>query len=317
MMFVVLLSGLLVLLALVVDVGAWLGTKRKLQSVADAAALSAAQTGQVAPTIDDGWAQLDVEADPATSPPDTVTVTATRDAPIIFSELGGVGGFKVQVTATAGAKSLARFGNEPLMSISPAPPASPYLIPIAVNKCIFDQTCSSGPTTACFDSTQGCPLNYDSNDPNGSLFGIANICSSGSSGCDPTDPANSQNFQNWVQCSPCEADAVAVGTSLPAMQKGVGDEAAPAVRSLVGKTIVVPVFDPAQSTYTVVGFAALQVTGIDNWQTENPNYPCVINNTHDCKVIRGYFTNYTLPSSFSASGTADRDYGVRAIGLTS
>ena len=72
-LFVAILTGLVVLLAFVVDVGAWLGTKHRLQSVADSAALAAVQTGQVGPEIDDHWASLgpDLKSlDPA-APPDS------------------------------------------------------------------------------------------------------------------------------------------------------------------------------------------------------------------------------------------------------
>src|SRR4030081_3705147 len=97
-LFVVLLTGLVVLLAFVVDVGAWLGTKHRLQSVADAAALAAIQSGPVGPAIDDGWASLAYDHPPGTPPLDLFTVTATRAAPILFGGGVGIGGFTQNVT---------------------------------------------------------------------------------------------------------------------------------------------------------------------------------------------------------------------------
>ena len=50
-----LLTVFVLLLAFVVDVGGWLGTQHRLQTVADATALSAIQLGSTGP-VDDGWA---------------------------------------------------------------------------------------------------------------------------------------------------------------------------------------------------------------------------------------------------------------------
>jgi Flp pilus assembly protein TadG len=314
-MFVVFLAGLIVLFAFVIDVGAWLGTHRKLQSVADSAALATVQTGAVGPAIDDGWATIALPTVTYNNSPtlpqlvESAVVTASRSAPIILGGVAGISGITERATASAQAEAVTTLGNGELAKVAPAPPTSPYIAPLAVNACVFGAlTCTNPPSSPCVPPG-GCDLSYDPSDRPGSLLGIANICPQGSAGCDPSDPANSSNFQNWVTCNPCELDSITVPATFDPMTQGIGDEANPAVKQLVGREIVVPVFDPTQlPVYTVVGFAALHVTAVNHWGTEGTCSPY-------CKVITGYFSDYTLPASFGGTTTA-QDFGVRAIGLT-
>jgi putative Flp pilus-assembly TadE/G-like protein len=318
-LFVVLLTGLVVLLAFVVDVGGWLGTQRRLQSVADAAALAAIQTGQVpvSPAIDDGWAILQYGQ---SGLPDSVTVTARHDAPIIFGGVAGIPKFTEQVTATAKAAAASTLSNSTLIQVAGAPGGTaPYVTPIVVNACIFSATPCPGAgngfsSSDCFLSSPGCDLNFDASDSGGSLFGIANIS---------FVAARANTFSNWMLCakvSSCAPGSISGNSTCPQacpaqLTRGVSsNRAVQAMNSTIGKTLIFPVFDSFdQSTneYHIVGFSAFVVTttqfdntkGTGNWQAND-------------KVIHGSFSKYTLAASFGTSGGAGQDFGVRAIGLT-
>ena len=315
-LFVAILTGLVVLLAFVVDVGAWLGTKHRLQSVADSAAVAAVQTGQVGPAIDDGWAKLgpDLTSLNPAAPPDSFTVTATHDAPIIFGGLAGITGFTETVSATARAEPASSLNNMDLMNVATADASRPpYIPPIVVNECVFSLTCSST-TAACFGAAPGCELDFDSSDPGGSFMGLANIsCPDPTGACSPPP----SRFSEWVTCATCFVGPLQTGTGFPILSSGVSSPAAVAAMeslaaSVPPSNLMLPVFtwDSTRSLYAIVGFSRLVLTGLVVWQAESP--ACAPR----CKAITGYFENYNLPASFPGSGGSGPDYGVRKIGLT-
>ena len=314
-LFVVLLTGLVVLLAFVVDVGAWLGTKHKLQSVADAAALAAIQSGPVGPAIDDGWASLAYDHAPGTAPLDSFTVTATRAAPIILGGLAGIPGFTEKVTATAKAVPVSSLDNSDLTRIvSPDSSTPPYIAPLVVNECVLELSCPSGSTSACF-GPPGCDLNFDATDTNtagSSLFGLADIACAGCA----SSSAPRSRFRRWVTCGSCYVGAIQTGTVFPILTRGVSNNPARAAMTNLATTVpptnlVLPVFR-SNSVFTIVGFSRFVLTNVGPWTSQGAN-GC----TTRCKVITGYFTNYTLPASFSNNaGAGLTDFGIRAIGLT-
>jgi hypothetical protein len=315
-LFVVILSGLVVLLAFVVDVGAWLGTKHKLQNVADAAALAAVQVpGQSSPSVNgDGWATLEYQPDPSggtVSPLDAVTVTATHEAPIIFGRIAGIGSFDVKAIATAQAQAVSSLNNAKLTAVVDSSASGPpYISPIVVNRCVIDASCLTG---TCFGPSQQCDLNYNAIDPNfnpgdleSSRFGIAMF--------------DGTSFKDAASCNPCLGGQVSTGATRPQLQIGVsGSDAVTAMNTTIGRKLILPVFDSFSSgEYSIIGFSAFVVTTTQfdgdplagNWRPQGGG-GCTAN----CKIIRGYFTDYTLPASFEATNPTAQDFGVRGIGL--
>ena len=108
--FVILLVGLALMLALVVDVGSWLRAQRQTQSVTDAAALAGVQelpfdqASAAAHAIDIGqqnWPGVAIDA-PSFPDASTIEVAAHHDVPGFFSTLAGI--FNVTVHARAEAR---------------------------------------------------------------------------------------------------------------------------------------------------------------------------------------------------------------------
>lgn len=297
-MFIVSLSMLMILLAFVVDVGLWLGTHRKLQSVADAAALAAVEKGQLDAAItDNGWATLSPDGsglDPA-APPDSFTVTASRDAPIIFGGLAGIAGFSEKATATAEASPPSSLNNADWISGTGLPQPAPFITPLLVNENAFTAACSAGP---CFGSTR--TLSYDVTGDGSGDFTLANVCSS-------CPQPNGKTVRGWIRCSPCLRTAIDVDSTFAQIRNGPARRTEPALDDVASQQqqLIVPVFTGA-SPYRIVGFADFVLTSVDSW-------------TDTSKVIEGYFTPLTLPGSVGAiSGPGqNNNFGVRVVGLTS
>jgi len=323
--FVLFLTGLVVLLAFSIDVGAWLSTHRKLQSIADAAALAAVQQGSYGSTLD---AQATLDPPDGTwnaqSPPDAVTVTARRPAPLLFGGVAGITALTESASATAQALPPTTLANSDLTQVSGAG-IPPWITPIVVNECIFESSCPvpGFDSSACF-TPPGCELDFDSADAasrNDSLFGIANVTNA------PVDPST---FPDWMTAGSCATDTtcesarVSAGADVPSLRRGTAQPAAvSAMNSTLGKTLLLPVFSVYDSVagYHLVGFSAFVVTTLSfdgtppsgNWQFNNETV-CGTS----CKQLQGYFTQYTLPASpyGPVASSGQPDFGVRAIGLT-
>ncbi len=90
--FVLTMSVLFVMLALVVNVGAWLRAQREAQSVADTSALAAVHDPANAAAVaqdyaDQNWPEFVVTATPSgSSTQATIAVEAKRDVPALFGE---------------------------------------------------------------------------------------------------------------------------------------------------------------------------------------------------------------------------------------
>ena len=167
----------------------------------------------------------------------------------------------------------------------------------------------------CFDSSLGCDLNFDATDTitaGSSRFGLADIACSGCA----SSSAPASRFRRWVTCGSCYFGTIQTGTVYPILTRGVSNNPARAAMTNLATTVpptslVLPVFR-SNSVFTIVGFSRFVLTNVVSWTAQGAN-GC----TTQCKVIIGYFTNYTLPASFSNdAGTGLTDFGVRAIGLT-
>jgi len=339
-LFVVSLAVLMGLVALVVDVGAWVGTHQRLQNMADAAALAAVEQP---PPVDtsaitagtSATVTLNTSNPNATGLPTTASATASDAAPVVFGAAVGIASFNESATATAQSLPLSAVSNSDLVTnIANVPPATapPFVAPIVVNQCVFAQTCACIFATDCanqnlpncFDPSVGCDLSFDATDKNDSLFGIANIIGQAS-------PPNG-TFANWMRCRPnagltrcaggtAGTQILAVQSQPPLSNGTSGNGAVGAMNTTRENTLILPVFSGYQplpaNVYTLVGFSAFVVTtptftgtaGSGNWQTEGVTTCGQAHNTlccglavaTPCRVIHGYFTQYNLPALFKSA----------------
>jgi Flp pilus assembly protein TadG len=296
-LFVVLMFGLVLLLALVIDVGAWKRAQREAQTVADAAALAGASELPFNPAGAKSAALLyrDLNAPGVaiTSDPrgDAMTVNASRDVPALFAKLAGFLNVTVRARATARVVPPARLRNTDLTRFS----RDTYVAPIVINerKVCKDPSCfgRGASTTLQLNSDLD-----DSEELGDSDFGL--ICRGSCS--DPNELAKN------VGCC-IGGDFASSKTESPAAPSATNsDEVMDALRSVEGKTLVVPVF-ANDTTYRIVGFAAFVITDV------NPG--------DELRWLTGYFTKYTtadnVPDALGNTGTTAPDYGVEVIGLAS
>jgi Flp pilus assembly protein TadG len=303
-LFAVFMFGLVLLLALVIDVGAWKRAQREAQTVADAASLAGAHelpfdaAGAASAAL--RYRDLNAPSVTITSDPrgDAMTVTASRDVPALFAKVAGFLNVTVRARATARVVPPARLRNSDLRRIS----TDTYLAPIVVNE---RKVCTD---PSCFGAGASTTLELDDSDLAGSGFGV--ICRGSCSG----RPGRSA-LANRVRCNPCIGGDFASSTteSAPALSARNGAQVGNALLSVRNKTLIVPVFAD-RSAYNIVGFAAFVITAVI-WNNDNAS--C----RPGCKQLTGYFTKYTtadnVPDALGNTGTTAPDYGVEVIGLTS
>ena len=301
---VVLMTGFVLIVALVVDVGMWLQVQRKVQSVADAAALAGVQSlpfdqaraGSDARTyaqLNSPSTTLDSVSFPTAS---SIQVRASHSVPGFFSTLAGILGVTAKAHASARIGPAATLDNSGLSKAGTA-----VISPLIVNQS----------AVACLPGCLGIDqtLLFDDADHLGSKLGV--MCPGG---C-PSGGRGRNQLRGWFNCSPCLPGTYGPGTggtttveSAPATATD-GGQVRGALQSRVGDTLIVPVFDDAGPTsYHLLSFAALVVTGV-SWRNDNPS--C----RPDCKSVTGHFTTYTAPGALSTTETGT-DFGVSVIGLT-
>jgi hypothetical protein len=249
-----LLTVLLGIAALVIDAGSWYRTQRHLQSVADAAALAAAQelpardagaAAEVATryaAANEGALEGRPEFSTATLPNDTVAVTATDEAPAFFARIFGIE--SITVRARAAARAL------PLVEAR-------RVVPIAVSESNPVIVCG----TACYGSEV--TLSYD-NKLIGmpGAFGFLDLANSNGAVGTPT-------LSDWVRDG--YPDPVPLGDY--DSEPGNRFESGPVRASLdelatTHRTVLFPVYSSvagsgAGGRYTIVGFAGFSITSWD------------------------------------------------------
>jgi hypothetical protein len=249
---IVMLSTLLGICALVMDVGAWFESSRKLQSVADAAALAAVQDLPAAPSSAASDAQSYAQANgtPLTSNPvisstrsanDTITVSTTAQAPLFFSRVVGITSATVHAHAVAQVSGASRVSGkgidahgtgEPIPLVLPAsaiPPASSFGQQVSISWGAGYQLGSG--QFGILDFSQG----HDSTAPKD----IADWITNGYSGTLGTGSYPGING-NKTMSSPVD-DAM---TSLAANHP----------------TILLPIYTSSGSDYQIAGWAAFNVS---------------------------------------------------------
>lgn len=308
-LFVVGLTVFVLLGALVVDVGAWFQVQRKVQSVADAAALAGAQQ-LPCPSCAQATAQQYATVNSSAVKVDSInvrggTVDVSTSAPLSAYFAFGIAlaGKRARANASArvdpaqavtNASSGCNAGTPaPCAKLRQSgPPAGfaivPYLAPLVFSEdaasCVTDGSCLGATRT----------MNFGSD--------FAFICTESSSCTRSRGSGGRTTIRNWLRCSPCLSRTYGVGEAprhaVPAASNGLGG-------TLQGisddRLLVAPVLAPGGA---IAGFAGVVIRGVPVW-------------TSDDKELTIQFMTYTAPASLSPSGVAAANYGVRAIGLTS
>lgn len=293
------MTTFVLLVALVVDVGIWLQAQRKVQGVADAAALAGVQQLP----FDEARASSDARAyaklnSPATTvdsidfpTADSIDVHASQDVAGFFSSLAGI------TKVTANAHAAARTDPAELLDNADLQRAgSTVITPLVV----------SSSTAACLPGCLGQDVTLRLDDR---TLGV--MCPGG---CSATGRGRNQ-LRDWLDCSPCLSGAFGPAggtTDVQAAPAGAtnGGQVRGALGRRIGETLVLPVFGNADPTsYELSGFAAFLIEDV-SWRNENPS--C----RPDCKEITGRFTTYRAPGVIPANDFTGPNYGVSVVGLT-
>lgn len=289
---IVLLGLLLGICALVFDVGAWFNANRQLQSLADAAALAGAQDLPMNPSAAPGDASTYASANGGSlssasvsssdTSNDTMTVTATKQAPIFFARVLGINSAVVHARAVAqvaGVSDVNGKGTDQKMTGEPIPLVIPASAAPGGCGCNFGDTVS---------------ISWGSGYQLGAgQFGILDFSNGQDSGA-PTDIAS------WiVQGYP---GTLGIGT-YPGIN-GNKTMSAPvdgAMSSLAPHhpTVLLPVYTPSGSgNFTVVGWASFKV---QSWTKGAGS-----------STLTGSFVRLDMP----VKGPHAQNFGAGKIGLT-
>jgi len=293
-MFAVLLVPVMVVTALVVDIGAAYVERRQLQNASDAAALAIAQDcglgncGNPAATANTmlvGNAGTGTKSANPSITGNSVTVHTTSTIQYRFAAI--IGNDNTTVTAS----STASWGA----------PSAGNALPLAFSWCSFMAQTGGGiptgsvPTTIMFPKTDDTACTSNSGNPVPGGFSWLNTVPGKCLAS--TGIATAQTFSD-------------PGRSKPSICSVADFEA------VQGKTILLPVFDKFGGTgsgawYHIYAYAAFRVTGYSFGSQYKWNAPCGGNDS----CIQGYFTKFVgSPLNFTYSTTAP-DLGARIVNL--
>jgi len=293
--FVMSMVALAIFLAFIVDVGALIATKHKVQHQADAEALALAQ------------ASVDQEVYGSTTVP-TFSSTKTQTAPMI-----ALNDFQATADATATFAPAASATSDANARQTPPPDAyqTPYVVPLMVNECVFglDSNCTS---VGCAQPDPSCSLTLTGDPSTAQLAAVDISCRGG--GCAPPP---FPRFRQWMTCNPqCFDQTVRVGDTFgaivgrrtrsyppnsvtsPAAQIDSSLTAAPGAPSV---SLLLPVYawDATAHLFDVVGISRFAISSV-NWAS---------------LTITGNFVSYRVGSADTKPGLPN--FGVRAIVLAS
>jgi Flp pilus assembly protein TadG len=291
LVFVVLALGVLIaVLALVVDVGNWMRAQRHAQSVADAAALAAAQqlpdqsaaAGEVGSSaLQNSWSGPPLQS--AFPDASTIKVVAQQDVSGLFAPLAGI--FDISISAHA--------------SASVQSPASIVDVAPVALKC----------NASCSAWTNGIPFTF--------TFDQDNPDTNSMTAVELPGIQNRNDFQTFVQCdaqhptsASCNSTTATAPTWYAPLVLGPGNSQGARLRTDLtqaeGSVHLVPVFDDYSNTkgYHVIGWAA-GTFSVHNGGGQT----ATMDVTFQKLVVDG------RALELGAQSTAT-DFGVRAIALT-
>lgn len=292
---VVFLTVLLGMTALAVDVGTWFYAKRKLQAVADAAALAGAQALpdnvnqaeslaiQYAAANNGTLTASGISFSSDLAPNDTISVKLSEPEPSFFAKVLGIS------SVTVGASASARSDN-----VS----AARYVAPITVNWQHPDLQCSplpcSSPTTIDLADLH----KPGSGDAAGS-FGLIDL--------NPKDngSAGSGTLASWITSGYDAYMPLGSYYAVPST-KWNSSSITGAMSGSVGKVLLFPIYNSlanpgSNAVYNIIGWVGFHVTGFSS--------------TGSGGTVSGWFTRRISEGIQVTSGSQVPDYGVRTVQL--
>jgi len=302
--FVVLMGGLVLLLAFVLNVGAAANTQRQMQSLADGAALAGVQQ---LPFDQNGAITAAGQYGSCSSVnclitfPDTQTINVRVSRAVSGLLLPLVTTPTARATATARIEPAESLNNSDLRRVS-SPNPKPYLVPLVVNQA---RAC---PAASCFGPGAQQTLSLGPGDGSGD-FGFmceGSSCTSGRRG-----GGGRNALARQLRCQPqsnCLGQTYSTRSGVPAAAPGTatGGQIGAALRNIEGTTLIVPVYSSNGGGYNIAAFAAFVITDVPYWDNANGHQ------------ITGYFTTYTTPGHLADPNSVipSTNYGVSVIGLT-
>jgi hypothetical protein len=269
-----------------IDVGSWYQAQRKVQAVADAAAIGAAKDlpGSQSQATSDAQSYATKNSGSLSGisystkymSGDTITVTASASSPSFFLKVLGISSANVTATASATAENIQTVNG-----------AMPFGV-------INTQPQLSGSGCPCYGVTTS--LTVGTTGPGG--FGLVNV--DGSSG-----PQSPSKIAGWITngCSCSTAAPVWLYGSPGARFNSSAVKTAMA--TTIGKTMLFPVYDTTQGNganlqYHVVGWAAFTIT------------------SYNIQGSSGSITGYFVKTDWSGTATTSTSnyYGVTSSVLT-
>jgi Flp pilus assembly protein TadG len=294
------LVALLGMSALVLDVGNWFRTKRRLQGTADAAALAGAHQLPGTPGAAQAMAldyanknggdvrPEDITITTTYSTNDTITVKAAKTEAGVFSKVVGIDNANIDASAKARVD---------------APLQAKYVAPMVVScdhPLIKNCTGTGNPH---FDSTTELPFDKDSTGAPGA-FGMLNLGKEGSSGTPGTSEEAEwilHGFDKFLPLGDYDSDPGAKFTSGGQVQQALEDR--------LNTVLLFPVFKTLEgqgqnARYEIIGWIGFYLTGYDIRGNE--------------ATLHGYFTEYIAHGLLSQTGpgpSGTLGFGVRSIQL--
>lgn len=287
------LVALLGMTALVLDVGSWFRSQRKLQATADAAALAGAQAlptsastatqlaVQYGTTNGGGVAAADVSITSTNSSNDTIQVDAKKQDPTFFSKVFGISVVNIAAQAKA---------------IVGTPAQAMYVAPMVVY-CDHPliQNCNGQNTPTFNQSTQ---LDFSKMGAPGA-FGMLDLSNSKGN-------VGSSTLGSWILNGYNQYLPLGWYDSDPGAKFNSGNVSG-ALQARVGTVLLFPVFDQltgngSNAQYHIIGWIGFHLTQVGTIQGNNA-------------TLYGYFTSYIAQGILAQGGGGSTDFGVKTIQL--
>ena len=297
--FVLMVLALAVMMGmsvLVLDVGAWFRTDRRLQATADAAALAGAQelpksasnaqskAMQYANQNGGNVLAANIQVSSTYNPNDTITVKAQKDTPGVFSKLLGVNSTNIERSAKARVDS---------------PLKAKYVAPMVVY-CGHDliQNCDGNGSPTFGESTE---LKFDKMGAPGA-FGMLNLAGGqGTPGTSEEAEWILRGFDQYLDVNKNYRSDPGAKFSSDQVQDALDH------RMNKGTPLLFPVFKTLEgegqnAEYYIIGWIGFRIT----------SYTVDGNNA----VLTGYFTEYIAQGILASSGSGiPTTFGVKSIQL--
>jgi hypothetical protein len=296
--YVITLIFLLVLLgmaAAVLDVGSWYRAHRSLQATVDAAALAGAQalpqdTGEASSLASEyaaknGGGTMDISFSSKVVANDSITVEGTRAAPGFFAKVFGLDSITVRAHATARAGGIAQ---------------AKWVAPIVVNEKHPMLQCKPPPCTGDTSLEYYHLKDKGAQSDGAGSFGFINLTGDNGVGSEQLGEWISEGFDKYLGLGD-----YLVSTGNPFSSTNI--KAALDQKIAEGDILLFPVYRKLTGSgnnakYTIIGFAAFQITSMDLQGNNEKFY--------------GHFVSVTWDGIQADSpGSAPPDFGVKNVSL--